>query len=181
MMSLVRFQRDNRMDLGTVNHLDRRAFAGALGAVFEHSPWVAERAFGARPFANVDSLHEAMVQAVKESGPDAQLELLRAHPELAGKEARAGTMTASSNAEQSGVGLTALSRPEMARIAQMNRHYRDKFGFPFIIAVKQHTKSGIFAEFERRLNNDAETELANALAQVFIITRLRLDAMFAQH
>lgn len=179
-MGSVSFQRKNLMELGTVNGLDQAAFAAALGAVFEHSPWIAERAFAARPFASVDALHGAMMQAVKQSTLDEQLKLLRAHPGLAGKEARAGTLTASSTAEQAGAGLTALSRAEMARIAQLNRDYRNKFGFPFIIAVKQHTKSSTFAAFERRLNNDADTELAQALAQVFIITRLRLDAMFAR-
>ena len=168
------------LDLSAVNRTDKAAFVQALGGVFEHSPWVAERAFAARPFAGVAALHGAMVQAVQQSAPDEQLKLLRAHPELAGKEAQAGTLTASSTAEQAGAGLTTLSRAEMARIVQLNRDYRNKFGFPFIIAVKQHRKSGIFAEFERRLTNDADTELAQALAQVFIITRQRLNAIFSR-
>ncbi len=178
---MVSFWRKNLMQLGTVNRLDKAAFAAALGAVFEHTPWIAERAFGARPFTSVDALHDAMVQVVKQSALNEQLKLLRAHPRLAGKEAQAGTMTAPSTAEQAGAGLTALSRAEMARIARLNRDYQNKFGFPFIIAVRRHTKAGIFTEFEYRLKNNSATELTNALAQVFIIARLRLDAMFSRH
>ena len=179
-MGSVSFQRKNLMELGTVNRLDQAAFAVALGAVFEHSPWIAERAFKSRPFTSADLLHGAMVQAVKRSAPDEQLRLLRAHPELAGKEAQTGTMTSSSTEEQAHAGLTALTPMERERIAQLNRDYRAKFGFPFVIAVRQHSKAGILSEFERRLNNDADTELANALVQVFIIARLRLDAMFSR-
>jgi 2-oxo-4-hydroxy-4-carboxy-5-ureidoimidazoline decarboxylase len=171
---------DVTLDLAIVNRLDKAAFVQMLGGVFEHTPWIAERASERRPFESVDALHEAMVQVVEESTRHEQLTLLRAHPELAGKEAQAGTLTASSAAEQTGAGLTALSRGEMARIAELNHHYRSKFGFPFIIAARRHTRAGIFAEFERRLNGNSETEVPNALAQVFIISRLRLDAMFSR-
>jgi 2-oxo-4-hydroxy-4-carboxy-5-ureidoimidazoline decarboxylase len=171
---------DFTIDRAAINSVDKAAFVRELGSVFEHTPWIAECAFEARPFTSVDSLHEAMVQAVKQRTPEEQLGLLRAHPELAGKEAQKGTMTSTSTEEQAEAGLTALTHMEMERIAQLNRDYRAKFGFPFIIAARRHSKAGIFAEFERRLNNEAATELANALAQVFIIARLRLDAMFAQ-
>lgn len=169
---------DLMLDLAAVNHMDKSGFVRTLGAVFEHSPWIAERAFKARPFASFEALHGAMVLAVMESAADEQLMLLRAHPELAGKEAQAGTLSSSSAAEQAYAGLAALSHGEIERIAQLNRNYRAKFGFPFIIAARRHSKANIFAEFERRLTNDAATELATALAQVFVITRLRLDAMF---
>ena len=152
-------------------------FRAAFGGVFEHSPWIAERAFAARPFASVDALHAAMTDAVKRAGRDEQVALLRAHPELAGKEAQAGTMTGDSTAEQGGAGLNALSREEMARISDLNRRYREKFGFPFIIAVRQHTKDGIFGEFERRLALAPDAELETCLGQVFVITRLRLDGL----
>lgn len=155
-------------------------FRAAFGGVFEHSPWVAERAFAARPFASVEALHAAMADAVKGAGDEAKLALLRAHPELAGKEAQSGTMTGDSTAEQGGAGLNALSREEMARISDLNRRYREKFGFPFIIAVRQNTKAGIFSEFERRLAHDRETELATCLGQVFVITRLRLDGLVSK-
>jgi 2-oxo-4-hydroxy-4-carboxy-5-ureidoimidazoline decarboxylase len=117
---------------------------------------------------------------VQAAGEEAQLALLRAHPELAGKEAQAGTMTGDSTAEQCGAGLNALSREEMARIADLNRRYREKFAFPFIIAVRQNTKDGIFREFERRLAHDRDTELATCLGQVFVITRLRLDGLISK-
>jgi 2-oxo-4-hydroxy-4-carboxy-5-ureidoimidazoline decarboxylase len=155
-------------------------FRAAFGGVFEHSPWVAERAFAARPFASVEALHAAMADAVQGAGEEAKLALLRAHPELAGKEAQAGTMTGDSTFEQGGAGLDALSREEMARISDLNRRYREKFGFPFIIAVRQHTKDGIFREFERRLAHDRETELATGLGQVSVITRLRLDGLISK-
>lgn len=168
---------DAMLDLAAVNHMDKSGFVRTLGGVFEHSPWIAERAFEAHPFASVEALHGAMVEVVEESTGDEQLMLLRAHPELAGKEARARTLSSSSTAEQVDAGLTALSRGEVERIAQLNRNYRGKFGFPFIIAARRHSKASIFTEFERRLRNDAATELATALAQVYVITRLRLDAM----
>jgi 2-oxo-4-hydroxy-4-carboxy-5-ureidoimidazoline decarboxylase len=118
-----------------------------------------------------------MTEAVKRASRDEQLALLRAHPELAGKEAQAGHMTGDSTAEQGGAGLNALSREELQRIAAFNRAYGEKFGFPFIIAVRKHSKEGIFREFERRLANDPDAELAAGLEQVFVITRLRLDGL----
>lgn len=154
-------------------------FVVALGGVFEHSPWIAERAFARRPFADVAALHEAMVDVVRSATPEEQLALLRAHPELAGREAQAGTLTADSTAEQRSAGLNALTREEMERVARLNRAHQERFGFPFIIAVRRHSKDGILAEFERRVGNDAESEREECLEQVYIITRLRLDALVA--
>ena len=167
------------MDLDTVNYLDRPAFVAALGAVFENSPWVAEQAWRARPYASVAALHDAMVNAVRTASSTQQLALLRAHPELAGREARAGAMTQASVSEQSGAGLGSLTSDEFARIDHLNAAYRTKYGHPFIIAVRNHAKHAIFAAFERRLNNTAEAEREAALSEVFTITRLRLDAIFA--
>jgi len=163
--------------LAQVNAMSGAEFHAALGGVFEHSPWIAERAFAARPFASVAALHGAMAEVAKRASREEQLALLNAHPELAGREAQAGTMTGDSTAEQGGAGLNALSRAELDRISDLNRRYRGKFGFPFTIAVRQHTKDGIFREFERRLANDPATELETCLGQVFVITRLRLDGM----
>lgn len=154
-------------------------FVAALGGVFEHSPWIAERAFASRPFADTAALHAAMVGVVRGASRDEQLGLLRAHPELAGREAQAGTLTADSTSEQQSAGLNALTRAEMERVGRLNRAYRERFDFPFIIAVRRHTKDGIFAEFERRLENDAESERLECLEQVYIITRIRLDALVA--
>jgi 2-oxo-4-hydroxy-4-carboxy-5-ureidoimidazoline decarboxylase len=106
-----------------------------------------------------------------------QLALLQSHPDLAGKEAQAGAMTASSVTEQASAGLNALSKEEMADISDLNAAYKKKFGFPFIIAVRMHTKEDIFFEFRRRLSNDTVTEFANDLQNVYIITRLRLAKM----
>jgi len=169
------------MDLNALNRMDAGAFTATLGGVFENSPWVASSAWNARPFDSVTALHAAMVAVVKLAPPAQQLALLRAHPELAGREARAGEMTDASEAEQAGAGLNRLSGAEMARIDALNRDYRTKFGHPFIIAVRNHTKHGIFSTFEQRLANDADLELRTALNEVFTITRLRLDKMFAAH
>jgi 2-oxo-4-hydroxy-4-carboxy-5-ureidoimidazoline decarboxylase len=167
------------MTLDHINSLSRAEFVDALGATFEHSPWVAEQAWSARPFASVSALHTAMASAVSRAPQDEQLAFLRAHPDLAGKEADAGTMTAASTQEQAGAGLMALSRAEAARIRQLNTAYRARFDFPFIACVAHYTKAGIFFEFERRLLNDRETEMEAALTQIFAITRLRLDKRLA--
>jgi 2-oxo-4-hydroxy-4-carboxy-5-ureidoimidazoline decarboxylase len=167
------------LTIAEVNRMSAAEFVRALGGVFEHSPWIAERAFAVRPFAGVDALHAAMSDAVRGAGREAQLALLRAHPELAGKEAQTGELTRDSTAEQAAAGLNALTRAELERIAALNRRYREKFGFPFIIAVRRHAKDGIFREFERRLELAPEAELANGLEQVFAITQLRLDGLIA--
>ena len=166
------------MDLATVNGMDKEAFVAAFGGIFEHSPWVAERAYDRRPFASVADLHAAMAEAVRAAPREQQTALLLAHPDLAGKEARTGSMTASSVAEQASAALDRLSPAEMARIVELNRSYRDRHGFPFIVAVRHYTKAGIFHEFERRIGSDTESEHAWALSQVFAITRIRLDAKF---
>lgn len=155
------------------------AFVAALGGVFERSPWVAERASAKRPFAGAAALHSAMVEVVRAARPEEQLALLRAHPELAGKEAGAGTLTSDSAAEQKGAGLVNLSAEEKQRIARLNAEYRARFGFPFIIAVRNHTKAGIFAALERRLRNDAAAELAACLGEVYEIARFRLADLVA--
>jgi 2-oxo-4-hydroxy-4-carboxy-5-ureidoimidazoline decarboxylase len=167
------------LTLERVNAMAPQAFLAALSGVFEHSPWIAEGAFAARPFASVIALHEAMVNAVKRASGAQRLALLNAHPELAGKQAQAAALTRSSTTEQAGAGLNALNEEEMETIARWNRQYRERFGFPFIIAVRQHSKASIFSEFQRRLANDAETELAACLEQVFVIARLRLDDLVA--
>lgn len=167
------------MDLNALNRMDAASFTAALDGVAEHSPWVAQQAWNARPFADVAALHAAMVKTIVDAAPELQLALLRAHPELAGREAQAGTMTDSSKAEQSSVGLNNMTAAEMARIRELNQAYSTKFGHPFIIAVRNHSKQGIFAAFEKRLNNPPEVERKAALAEVCIIARLRLDARFA--
>jgi 2-oxo-4-hydroxy-4-carboxy-5-ureidoimidazoline decarboxylase len=164
-------------DMAPINAMDRAAFVQRFGGIFENSPWVAEKAWEKRPFGNLDDMHAAMVAVAKYAPAAMQLALLQSHPDLAGKEAEAGTMTASSVAEQASAGLNALSHAEMVQISDLNAAYKKKFGFPFIIAVRMHTKEGILFEFNRRLQNDTQTEFANDLQNVYIITRLRLNKL----
>src|SRR5262249_54523957 len=160
-----------------VNALGHAEFTAALGRVFESAPWVADRAWASRPFSSVDRLHAAMVAAVRQAPRDQQVALLRGHPDLAGKAARAGAMSASSVGEQSSAGLDRLTDEEYERFDRWNRAYRDKFGFPFIIAVRRHDTSSILAAFERRLGHGREQEVEAALDEVFDITRMRLDRL----
>ncbi len=157
--------------------LGRDAFSVAVGGIFEHSPWVAQRAFDAGPFADVDALHAAMMHVVREAPHVEQLALLRAHPELAGKAAIRGELTADSTHEQSGAGLDRCSPEEFAQITALNARYNASFGFPFIIAVKGLDRAAILREFVRRADNPPAVEFAEALNQVARITRFRLDAL----
>jgi 2-oxo-4-hydroxy-4-carboxy-5-ureidoimidazoline decarboxylase len=162
--------------LDEINAMPAADFVAALGDVFEHARWVAERAAAGRPYPTVAALHAGLVQAVHGAPVATQLAFVRGHPELGGKLARAGTMTQASRAEQGGLGLDRLNKEEFARFERLNAAYRERFGFPFIIAVRRHTRASILAEFERRLTNDPAAELATALDEIGHITRLRLDA-----
>lgn len=167
------------MQIAAVNSLEQASFVDRFGGVFEHSPWVAERAWARRPFASADALFRAMHAAVLDAERAEQLALVRAHPELAGREAVAGTMTDHSFGEQGRLGFLALPSEEVARIVELNRRYREKFGFPCIVALALHgTRASVLAEMERRLGGDAETELGRALEQIGHIARRRLEAMF---
>ncbi len=170
------------MTLQDLNRIGRAEFVATLGGIFEHSPWVAEQAFGQRPFAGVRQLHAAMADAVRAAPLEARLALIRAHPELAGREAVAGALTAESTSEQSRLGFNALSRGEFERMAELNRRYREKFGFPCIVALKLHgSRATVIAEFERRLANGRDSEIGNALEQIGHIARGRLDQMLGAH
>jgi 2-oxo-4-hydroxy-4-carboxy-5-ureidoimidazoline decarboxylase len=154
------------------------AFTALLGNVFEHSPWVAQQAWRRRPFADVAELHLHMLAAVHAAEPAQQLALLRAHPELAGSEARGNTLTEASDSEQTDAGLKSLRPDELARIDALNAAYRARHGFPFIVCVRHYSKAGIFHELARRSALDTEREKDEALNQVAAITRLRLNALF---
>jgi chitin deacetylase len=144
--------------------------------VFEHSPWVAERAWARAPFKSADELHAAMMQSVQAASRDEQLGLVRAHPELAGREALDGSLTVDSSSEQGRLGFLSLSSAEFARMNTLNRAYREKFGFPCIVALRLHaTRESVMQEMERRTANDPETEVKNALEQIGHITRGRLE------
>ena len=165
------------MTLWELNRLSPAAFATALGHVFEHSPWVAERAGRKRPFASIGALHESMMATVWEAPAASQMALLRAHPELAGKAALRGELTADSTLEQSGAGLAECSAEELVRLTTLNAEYSAKFGFPFILAVKGYDRAGILREFARRVEREPSVEFEEALKQVARITRYRLEAL----
>jgi OHCU decarboxylase len=160
--------------------LSRADFVARFGAVFEHSPWIAEAAYdaGLPPDADTaEGLHRALCAALRAAPKPRQRALLDAHPDLAGRLARAGTLTAESTREQASAGLDGLSAAEAAHFTELNAAYRAKFGFPFILAVKGRTKAEILAAFERRLAHDPAAEFAEALAQVERIALLRLKEM----
>jgi 2-oxo-4-hydroxy-4-carboxy-5-ureidoimidazoline decarboxylase len=158
-----------------INDCDATVFVDRLGGIFEHSPWVAERAYLLRPFPSLANLHEAMVHVVRQASSERRLQLLRAHPELAGKEAAAGKLTDASKREQAGAGLNQCSAEELERIAQLNQAYAERFGFPFIIAVGGLDRQQIFAAMEQRLKHTADEEFATALGEVEKIALIRLE------
>lgn len=165
------------MHLQTLDTLPPADFIAALAGIYEHSPWVAEAVAMQRPFASVDALAAAMAQAVAQAGEEAQMTLIRAHPQLAGKAAIAGELTESSTHEQRGAGLDQCAPEEFARITELNDAYQRRFDFPFILAVKGHTRASILANMAARLSNDAASERTEALRQIDRIARFRLDAL----
>jgi len=162
------------LTLDRVNRMDAHAFLAALGGVFEHSPWIAERAFSARPFASVAALRAAMADVVHGASDAEKLILIRAHPDLAGRAARAGAMTEFSVKEQSGARLDRMTDAEFERFDRLNAAYRAKFGFPFIAAARDHDRASILAAFEARLANTLQAEIAEAIRNVLRIAELRL-------
>ena len=167
------------MKLSEINALDRSDFVAALDGIFEHSAWVAAAVSSQRPFASVGALHAAMVRAVSAAPEERQLALLRAHPELAGKDAERGELSAASMREQSGAGLTRCSAQELARLHALNVAYNQKFGFPFILALKGLDRGAIIERFAERLEHNRDLEFREALKQMARITRYRLEAMLS--
>jgi len=173
----------DKLTLERLNQADREAFTALLDGTYEHSPWIAARAWDARPFTTLAALKHALVQAVRDSGHDAQLGLIRAHPELAGKAMVAKTLTAESTHEQGKAGLTQCTPEEFDRIQRLNAAYNQKFGFPFILAVRGPRgvgldKQQIIATFERRLHHHPDFEFAEALRNIHRIAEIRLDDKF---
>src|SRR6202166_4483338 len=164
-----------QITLDDLNRMDQRAFIDALGDIFEHAPWVAEAAHTARPFPSLNALYAAMTAAVRGADDARQMTLINGHPDLAGKAAREGTMTADSKREQSSAGLDQLSADEFTAFHRLNNAYREKFGMPFIVCVRRHGKESILRQFERRLLNDPAAEQGAALAEIYRIVALRLD------
>lgn len=166
--------------LAELNAMTAAEFTSHLGAIFEHSPWVADRAAGRRPFASVEALHAAMADAVRSASQDERLRLIRAHPELAGKAAVRGELTDESTREQKGAGLDQCNVEEFERMQDLNRRYNEKFGFPFVIAVKGHDRHSILRAFAQRLENAPQLEAAECIEQIIRIGGFRLaDAVKA--
>ncbi|MBV2185175.1 MAG: 2-oxo-4-hydroxy-4-carboxy-5-ureidoimidazoline decarboxylase [Rhizobium sp.] len=164
--------------------MTRDDFISRYGGVFEHSPFIAERAFDTglifEPLT-ASGVHAALTEKFRTASADERLGVLRAHPDLAGKLAIAGELTEDSAKEQAGAGLDRLTPPEHARFTALNSAYTTKFGFPFIIAVKGLTKDDILSAFETRIDNSRETEFSTACAQVEKIARLRLESLLPEN
>jgi OHCU decarboxylase len=164
---LRRLVESNAMD-------DRDTFVERYGPVFEHSPWVAEAAWEHGPFADREALAHGLEQAMYAAPRDRQLALIRAHPDLAGRAAVEGTLTASSQREQAAAGLDRLTPDEYETFRRTNAAYRERFGFPFVVCVREHTIPTILDAFARRLGHTSERELDTALEEVAKIASLRL-------
>ncbi|WP_417417105.1 2-oxo-4-hydroxy-4-carboxy-5-ureidoimidazoline decarboxylase [Hoeflea sp.] len=163
--------------------IDRDEFVGRFGGVFEHSPWIAERAWDNGRIATplqAGPVHGALCAEFRAASHDERMGVLRAHPDLAGKLAIAGELTQESKSEQAGAGLDRLSAEEHARFTELNTRYMTGFGFPFIIAVKGHDKDSILAAFETRIGNDPETEFETACAQVEKIAGFRIASILPE-
>ena len=168
------------LSLARVNALGEEEFVKALGPVFEHSPWIARAAWRRRPFAGVGDLHGAFEAAMREAPRERQLTLIRAHPELAGREAEEGELTAESSREQVTAGLDRLSKEEVSALRRLNRDYREAFGFPLVVCVREHTKDSILAWGEARLGHTRSDEVENALTEIAKIAHLRLHDLVAE-
>ncbi len=156
--------------IADLNQMNQESFVAVLGAVFEDTPTIAQQAWDARPFGNIDDLHQKMVRVLNEMTQVEKLNLIKAHPDL-GSRAR---MAEASVKEQAGVGLDRLSPEEYERFHNLNEAYKTKFGFPFIIAVKNHTKTSILAAFDQRLTNSKVAEMQQAITEITQIARFRL-------
>jgi OHCU decarboxylase len=161
-----------------INELDRRRFVERFGPLFEHSPWVAESAWSDRPFADAEELFEALRAAMYAAPRERQLALIRSHPDLAGKAAIEGTLTARSRNEQASAGLDRLRPDEYEAFTRTNAAYRARFGFPLVVCVREHTKESILRTAAERLEHSRDEELRVALGEIAKIARLRLrDAL----
>lgn len=165
--------------LEQLNALDRAGFTAALGHLFEHSPWVAERTWSKRPFRDAVHLHAELGATMRGASREEQLALIRAHPDLAGWLAQQRQLTADSAREQASAGLDRLSAEDLVEFQNLNTNYRTRFGFPFIICAKLNQKSAIVAAMRTRGGNTADVEFQTALAEIEKIARLRLEAVMS--
>lgn len=161
--------------LASLNALDRSAFTTALGHLFEHSPWIEEETWPRRPFRDAAHLHAELCATMRAAGSTRQHDLIRAHPDLAGRLARQNALTADSTREQASAGLDRLTEVELAEFQRLNTAYLARFGFPFIICARLNAKSAILAAMQARLSNAPEIEFATALGEIEKIAQLRLN------
>ena len=166
-----------QISLADLNAAAKADFVAALANVVEYSPWIAEQLAGKRPFAGINQLHAALMAAIQSAEPDVQLALIRAHPDLASKTRRAAGLTTESTDEQNSAGLDRLSDAEYAAFERANSAYRAKFGFPYIVCVRRHTRDSVLRDFEIRLRNIAKTETRRAIEEIGRISALRLDQL----
>ena len=168
-----------RVTLPEINQLSREEFMRIFGGVFEHSPWIAESTWAKKPFVSLEKLHEAFCETVRNAGEEKQLALIRAHPDLVGRAALAGTLTRESTNEQASAGLGQLTPEEIEMFQKNNAAYREKFGFPFVICARLNKKDAILNGFRIRLNHSREEEIKTALEEIFKIAGLRLRDLIA--
>jgi OHCU decarboxylase len=162
------------MTFAQLNSLSRDEFVRIVGPVFEHSPWIAEWTWPKRPFASVEQLHKALTEIVRDANEAQQLALIRAHPDLVGRAALAGTLTRESTGEQASAGLSKLTPDEIETFQKNNAAYKEKFSFPFVICARLNKKESILKGFEHRLANSRGQEIKTALEEIFKIAELRL-------
>jgi 2-oxo-4-hydroxy-4-carboxy-5-ureidoimidazoline decarboxylase len=163
--------------LSELNSCGKDDFVAALANIFEYSPWIAEQAAAARPYSGVKALLSAMKDAVDRAPAEQLMTLIKAHPDLANKTQRAAGLTVESTAEQNSLGLDRLSDAEFEAFERVNHAYREKFGFPYIVCVRRHTKDSVLRDFERRLPNDVATETQTSIGEICRIAALRLDQL----
>ena len=163
------------IEIAAADRLDRDAFVARFGGVFEDSPWIAREAWEARPFGSVEALHEQLVWVVRHAPRAARLELIRAHPELAGRAAIAGPLTPESEREQAAAGLDRLTPAQYERLVDLTVRYRERFDFPFVVCAREHTADSIIAAVAARLDATPAEEEETALSEIAKIARLRLD------
>jgi OHCU decarboxylase len=168
------------MTLDALNSMPVAEFVGLLGGVFEHSPWIAERAAAARPFTSREQLLETMLAVVEAATPEEQMALIRAHPQLGARGRSRSQLTEASSREQRRAGIDACSDEELADLLRLNASYVERFGFPFILAVRGHDPRSILANFKSRLRNDAELERCTALTEIGLIARHRLAELWTE-
>ena len=160
--------------IAQLNSLSREEFVRVIGPVFEHSPWIADTTWPQQPFVDFKHLHSALNRTVAEASQESQLKLIRAHPDLVGRAALAGTLTPQSTSEQAGAGLDKLQPDEIARFQKLNHDYQQKFGFPFVICARLNKKEAILNGFNLRLTNSRESEIQKALEEIGKIADFRL-------